>query len=616
MSYQVLARKWRPTTFQDMVGQEHVLKALIHALDHERLHHAYLFTGTRGVGKTTIGRLLARCLNCEQGISSNPCGECDSCLEIRDGRFVDLIEIDAASRTKVEDMRELLDNVQYAPTRGRYKIYLIDEVHMLSGHSFNALLKTLEEPPEHVKFLLATTDPQKLPVTILSRCLQFNLKRMTHEHIVGHLSEVLGQEGIDFEEAALWSLARAADGSMRDALSLTDQAIAFGNERLNAADVSTMLGTIDQRDIWRLVSALASGDGAGMLGEIDRVAAFSPDYAAILADMLSVFHRVTLEQVVPGSTDNAMGDADAVRDLASRLSGEDAQLFYQAALIGRQDLSVTPDARMGFEMALLRMLAFRPGSERREPPAGGSGQSEGGSKDPEADEPAPAAVSQAAEPAPQSEPVPQSEPEPEPEPAPPPPLEAADDAVSGAMEEPAVAPPMPPEEVPQVAPEPETIVDSRPDPAPAGAVEDDASPSPDSAEPLQESESFYWPRDFYAMGLKGMAGSLASEGALALSDHEATLTLSGGHVGLLTDRHRDRIRDALSDYTGKTIALTVQEGEPGEDTPARYNAAQKAARQEAAEAAISSDPHVQRIVERFDGRIIDGSTVPLERQST
>ena len=369
MSYQVLARKWRPRTFQDMVGQEHVLQALVHALEHNRLHHAYLFTGTRGVGKTTIGRLLARCLNCETGVTATPCGECSSCREILDGRFVDLIEIDAASRTGVDDMRELTDNVQYAPTRGRFKVYLIDEVHMLTNQSFNAFLKTLEEPPEHVKFLLATTDPQKLPVTVLSRCLQFNLKRMTPEHIVGHLRYILGEESIPFEEPALWQLARAADGSMRDALSLTDQAIAFGNQKLAASDVSSMLGTIDQRDIEKLVEALVTDNGPELLAEIDRISDFAPDFSAILADLLSLFHRVTMEQVVPGSADNAMGDAHRVQELARQLSAEDAQLFYQAALVGRKDLEITPDARMGFEMTLLRMLAFRPGAERREPPA-------------------------------------------------------------------------------------------------------------------------------------------------------------------------------------------------------------------------------------------------------
>ncbi|MAL97846.1 MAG: DNA polymerase III subunit gamma/tau [Alteromonadaceae bacterium] len=367
MTYQVLARKWRPHTFRDLVGQEHVLQALVHSLEQQRLHHAYLFTGTRGVGKTTIGRILARCLNCEQGVSPEPCGVCDSCREVLDGRFVDLIEIDAASRTKVEDMRELLDNVQYSPTRGRFKIYLIDEVHMLSNSSFNALLKTLEEPPEHVKFLFATTDPQKLPVTILSRCLQFNLKRMSPERIVGHLRHVLAEEAIPAEDAALWQLARSADGSMRDALSLTDQAIAYGNQIIEAQAVSNMLGTINQQNVYRLIDALVTGNTAAVLAESAHMAEFSPDYRAVLAELLATFHRIALEQAAPGSTDDAEGDADQVAALAGRLSAEDVQLFYQTCLISRKDLEVTPDARMGFEMALLRMLAFRPGRAEATP---------------------------------------------------------------------------------------------------------------------------------------------------------------------------------------------------------------------------------------------------------
>tara|TARA_R110002167_G_scaffold164939_8_gene361876 strand:- start:606 stop:2498 length:1893 start_codon:yes stop_codon:yes gene_type:complete len=359
MSYQVLARKWRPQNFKEMVGQEHVLQALIHALDSQRLHHAYLFTGTRGVGKTTIGRILAKCLSCHDSITSEPCNQCGECLSISEGRYVDLIEIDAASRTKVEDMRELLENVQYAPSQGRFKIYLIDEVHMLSQSSFNALLKTLEEPPEHVKFLFATTDPQKLPVTILSRCLQFNLKNMSPEKIVSHLSFVLGEEKVAFEEPALWALALAADGSMRDALSLTDQAIAYGNHSVNELDVSAMLGTVDQKKVYRILDALISKDAPAMFAEIKGLADFSPDYRSVLATISSILHRVALEQVVPGSADNAMGDKEQVRHYAKILCAEDVQLFYQIALTSRQDLYITPDTKSGFEMALLRMLAFQ-----------------------------------------------------------------------------------------------------------------------------------------------------------------------------------------------------------------------------------------------------------------
>ncbi|WP_432472659.1 DNA polymerase III subunit gamma/tau [Amphritea sp. HPY] len=362
MSYQVLARKWRPARFQEMVGQEHVLKALVNALDDDRLHHAYLFTGTRGVGKTSIARLFAKSLNCETGVSSTPCGECSACREISEGRFVDLIEVDAASRTKVEDTRELLENVQYAPTHGRFKVYLIDEVHMLSTHSFNALLKTLEEPPPHVKFLLATTDPQKLPVTILSRCLQFNLKNMIPERIVDHLSHVLAAENISFEEPALWLLARSADGSMRDALSLTDQAIAFGAGEINEADVRAMLGTIDSRLVYRLVECLSQHDARTLLSAVEDLSRFSPDYNTVLGDMISLLHRIALAQVVPDAIDNGMGDREQVLQLAGSLRAEDVQLFYQTALVGRKDLPFVPDSREGLEMVLLRMLAFRPAS--------------------------------------------------------------------------------------------------------------------------------------------------------------------------------------------------------------------------------------------------------------
>lgn len=360
MSYQVLARKWRPGVFRAMVGQEHVLKALINALDQNRLHHAYLFTGTRGVGKTTIARILAKCLNCETGISSEPCGECGACREIAEGRFVDLIEVDAASRTKVEDTRELLENVQYAPTRGRYKIYLIDEVHMLSNHSFNALLKTLEEPPEHVKFLLATTDPQKLPVTILSRCLQFNLKNMSPEKIVEHLQHVLDKEVIPYEEAALWLLARAADGSMRDALSLTDQAISFGGEKITERDVAAMLGTIDHGLIQKLVDALIVADAKALLEAVAVFAEHAPDFATALNDLLSVLHRIAIAQALPEALDNSQGDRQQILAFAGQLTPEDVQLYYQIALLGRRDLHLASTPRAGFEMTLLRMLAFKP----------------------------------------------------------------------------------------------------------------------------------------------------------------------------------------------------------------------------------------------------------------
>jgi len=360
MSYQVLARKWRPRDFTELVGQDHVQRALVNALDNDRLHHAYLFTGTRGVGKTTIARIFAKSLNCEEGVGSSPCGKCSACEEVNEGRFIDLIEVDAASRTKVEDTRELLENVQYAPTRGRYKVYLIDEVHMLSGHSFNALLKTLEEPPPHVKFLLATTDPQRLPVTILSRCLQFNLKSLTLPQITGQIDSILEQEQVTSEEGAVRQLAFSANGSMRDALSLLDQAIAFGDGSLREDEVRAMLGTIDRDVIYRLLDALALGDAALLLEEIGKADAFAPDYSALLADVVSVLQRIAIAQTLPDAIDDSFGDRDAVLALAGKLSAEDVQLYYQIGLIGRRDLPLSPEPRGGLEMVMLRMLVFRP----------------------------------------------------------------------------------------------------------------------------------------------------------------------------------------------------------------------------------------------------------------
>jgi DNA polymerase-3 subunit gamma/tau len=362
MSYVVLARKWRPKRFAEMVGQEHVLRALGNALDSGKVHHAFLFTGTRGVGKTTVARILAKSLNCEtNGVSSNPCGICAACKEIDEGRFVDLLEVDAASRTKVDDTRDMLDNVQYAPTRGRYKVYLIDEVHMLSTHSFNALLKTLEEPPPHVKFLLATTDPQKLPVTVLSRCLQFSLKRLPAALIGERLKFIATEENLSFEPAAIGLLARAAEGSMRDALSLMDQLIAFGGGAISEANARSMLGTIDRGHVSRLVEALARGDGAALLAEVRDLDRDAPDYDRALVDLATLLQRIAIVQVVPdAAAQDEDFDAQLLTRLAQAISPEDAQLYYQIALAGRRDLNMAPEARIGFEMTLLRMLAFRP----------------------------------------------------------------------------------------------------------------------------------------------------------------------------------------------------------------------------------------------------------------
>jgi DNA polymerase III subunit gamma/tau len=360
MSYQVLARKWRPKNYTEMVGQQHVLQALVNALDAQRLHHAYLFTGTRGVGKTTIARIFSKSLNCETGISSTPCGSCGSCLEIDEGRSVDLIEIDAASRTGVDDMRELLENVQYAPTRSRFKVYLIDEVHMLSKHSFNALLKTLEEPPEHVKFLLATTDPQKLPVTVLSRCLQFNLKRMMPSQIQQHLADLLQQEQVETEDQALMLLAHAADGSMRDALSLLDQAIAFGGGAVKTEAVETMLGAISRDYLIRIIQALIAQDATALLQETRTLLERNPDYQRVCSDFIEVFHQMALylSQAKIQPADGLM--QQEIMQCADQLSAEEVQLYYQIVLQGRQDLELSPDQSIGFEMLMLRMLAFSP----------------------------------------------------------------------------------------------------------------------------------------------------------------------------------------------------------------------------------------------------------------
>jgi len=360
MSYQVLARKWRPKAFSDLVGQEHVVQALVNGLDQDRVHHAFLLTGTRGVGKTTIARILAKCLNCEKGVSSRPCGECGSCIDVDEGRFVDMLEIDAASKTKVDDTREMLESVQYTPTRGRFKVYIIDEVHMLSGHSFNALLKTLEEPPPHVKFVLATTDPQKLPVTILSRCLRFNLTRLLPNQISSHLEDILQSEEIEAEESAIMRIARAADGSMRDGLSLLDQAIAFGGGSLKDDDVASMLGSIDHVHIAAIIDALSNSDAATLLDIVNELAIQSRDLESVLDELAEAMHRIALIHVAADFRDPGRADWDSLVERAAQISPEDAQLYYQIAITGTRDLGLAPDPRTGLEMTLLRMLAFRP----------------------------------------------------------------------------------------------------------------------------------------------------------------------------------------------------------------------------------------------------------------
>ena len=409
MAYVALARKWRPRRFADLIGQEHVRRALTHALDTDRVHHAFLFTGTRGVGKTTIARILAKCLNCDRGVSAAPCGECPSCMAIDEGRFVDLIEVDAASRTKVDDTRELLDNVQYAPTQGRYKVYLIDEVHMLSTHSFNALLKTLEEPPPRVKFLLATTDPQKLPATVLSRCLQFNLKRLPVALIAGRLQQVLELEGIGFEAAGLRLLAQAADGSMRDGLSLLDQVIAFGGGTVAEAQVRDMLGTVARDHVVKLAQLMMVAEAASVIAWAQELEQWAPDHAQVLDEFAGLLVRVALVQAVPDYDGDELYEADLLRQLAQGIRPEDVQLYYQTAIIGRRDLHLAPEPRAGFEMTLLRMLGFRyagsglaagasavPGGAQAAKAAAGRGSRAEATPSPRAPTPPPAAAPVAA----------------------------------------------------------------------------------------------------------------------------------------------------------------------------------------------------------------------------
>ncbi len=665
MSYQVLARKWRPRSFREMVGQTHVLKALINALDNQRLHHAYLFTGTRGVGKTTIARIIAKCLNCETGVSSTPCGECSVCREIDEGRFVDLIEVDAASRTKVEDTRELLDNVQYAPSRGRYKVYLIDEVHMLSSHSFNALLKTLEEPPPHVKFLLATTDPQKLPVTILSRCLQFSLKNMPPERVVEHLTHVLGVENVPFEDDALWLLGRAADGSMRDAMSLTDQAIAFGEGKVLAADVRAMLGTLDHGQVYGVLQALLEGDARALLEAVRHLAEQGPDWAGVLAEILNVLHRVAIAQALPEAVDNGQGDRDRVLALAQALPAEDVQFYYQMGLIGRRDLPLAPDPRSGFEMVLLRMLAFRPAGSDDAPrtqlktlgisPATADSKPAAvadtaaivGSSTPSAGATGAAAVPEPVATAPAvSAPVQSPVAEPSAVPS------------TQVVEEPNTAPVIDvpwnePPDVPPVAieagavpPEPLTSdgvgdhvasviqVEEPDDDEPPLTDEDyfeaenqaeayldelsQASDEPETAEPLPAVEpatglAAEWLELYLKLGLSGLTGSIAANCTLiAVEGDRWLMHLDPAQSALFNPTQQRRLNDALNQYHGRTLQLDILLQKPEQETPAQAAHRRRAERQRAAEQSIHSDPLVQQLMQQFAAVIREGTIEPVE----
>ena len=555
MSYLALARKYRPRRFEDVMGQGHVTKALCHALDQDRLHPAILLTGTRGVGKTTLARIIAKGLNCETGVTSQPCGVCGSCKEVDQGRFVDMIEIDAASNTSVDDVRVVIDNAQYAPVRGRYKVYLIDEVHMLSKSAFNALLKTLEEPPPQVKFILATTDPQKLLATILSRCLQFNLKRLPTGVIKEQVAKVLTEEGQAFEPGAIAELARGADGSMRDALSLTDQAIAFASGgTLLREPVEEMLGTSGRRVLFELLAALTTRDGDALLAGLQKLESQAPDYAALLNELATALQRLAMLLALPKS--QSEDDDEALVALNGRFKAEDLQLYYQIAVLGRRDLGWAPEPRIGFEMCLLRMLAFHP-DQPPEPVAVGAGarpaaSGQGASTPARAPAAAPAAL-RIAEPAATRKAV---------EPV----------AAKPRIERPAVAVPVP------------------------TPVADDAP----------------WAVRVEALALTGLVKQLALQSVWTSLEGDALrLTLDVRHKHLLTEEHRGELQKALRTQTGRELHLVIDVGIGALDTPAAQAAAALDARQKAAEAAIAEDPSVQAFQQHFGARVRAGSIKPV-----
>ena len=559
-----LARKWRPRVFADLKGQEHVVQALSNALTQGRLHHAYLLTGTRGVGKTTLARILAKCLNCETGVTATPCGTCSACTQIDAGRFVDLLELDAASNTGVDNMREVLDNAQYAPTVGRYKVYIIDEVHMLSKPAFNSMLKTLEEPPAHVKFILATTDPQKIPVTVLSRCLQFNLKPMTPALVAQHLGEVLQQELVACEPAALNLLARAAAGSMRDALSLTDQAIAYGGGKVEAAAVESMLGSVRRDYLFDLLGALAARDGDALLEQARQLAEHGIAFDAALQDLGSLLTQLALLLHAPGAVESS-ADAERMRAAATQLDAETVQLYYQIALNGRRDLPYAPDEFSGFCMTLLRMLAFAPGAA--------------------AVSDRPAAVRAA--PAARVEPAPPS---------------AAPKPSPGA----------PPPPAPVAVPRAETL------PAERVAPPEPAAPA---APPLQAREpgprgAWDWLAVVAELRFGGMAKMLADHCELVSQAGDAvTLRVGEAHKHLLDRAYQDKLVGALRDKYGATLQVSFEIGAAAEQTPQQVRTRIKEARHAEAVAAIEADPFVRELVDQF-GAQIDTSTIQPLGEST